>query len=46
MCVEAWNSAFLSSFQRGFRPPSELNLGPGALIGLATGSSELPLVVS
>ena len=41
-CVETWNSAFLSSCQRGFRPPVELNLGPGALFGLATGASELP----
>ena len=41
-CVEAWNSAFLSSCQRGFRPPADLNLGPGALYGLATGASELP----
>ena len=41
-CVEAWNSAFLSSCQRGFRPSGELNLGPGALFELATGVSELP----
>ena len=41
-CVEAWNSAFLSSCQRGFRPPAELNLGPGALCGFATRASELP----
>ena len=41
-CVEAWNSTFLSSCQRGFRPPGELNLGPGALFELATGASELP----
>ena len=41
-CVEAWNSAFLLSCQRGFRPPGELNLGPGALHKLATRASELP----
>ena len=41
-CVEAWNSAFLSSCQRGFRPSGELNLGPGALFELATRVSELP----
>ena len=41
-CVEAWKSAFLSSCQRGFRPPTEFNLGPGALFGFATGASELP----
>ena len=40
--VEAWNSAFLSSCQTGFRPPGELNLGTGALFELATGASELP----
>lgn len=43
MCVEAWNSAFQSSCQRGFRPPAELNLGPGALFRLESGASELPL---
>ena len=42
-CVEAWNSAFLSSCQRGFRHSAELNLGPGALFALASGASELPL---
>ena len=42
MCVEAWNSAFLSSCDRGFRPPAELNLGPGALFRLAFWASELP----
>ena len=41
-CVEAWNSASLSSCQRGFRPSGELNLGPGAPFELATGVSELP----
>ena len=41
-CVEAWNYALLSSCQRGFRAPAELNLGPGALFGLATGASVLP----
>ena len=41
-CVEALNSAFLSSCQRGFRPRAELNLVPGALFGLASGVSELP----
>ena len=40
-CVEAWNSAFLSNCQRVFRPPTELNLEPGAFFGLATGASEL-----
>ena len=42
-CVEAWKSTFLSSCQKGFRPPGELNLGCGALFELATGASELPL---
>ena len=41
-CMEAWNSAFLSSSQSGFWPPAELNLCPGALFGFATGASELP----
>ena len=41
-CVEAWNSAFLSSCQTVFRLPGELNLGPGVLYELATGTSELP----
>ena len=41
-CLEAWNSAFLSSCQRCFRPPDELNLGPGAVFQLSTGASELP----
>ena len=41
-CVEAWNSAFLSSCQRGFRLLTELNLEPGALFEIATGTSELP----
>ena len=39
---EARNSAFLLSCQWDFRPPEELNLGPGVLLGLATGVSELP----
>ena len=43
-CVEAWNSAFLSSCQRGLGPPDELNFGPGAPFELATGASELPSV--
>ena len=42
MCVEAWNLAFLSSCQRGFRLLTELHLGPGALFELATRASELP----
>ena len=41
-CVEAWNSAFLSSCQRGFSPPAVLNFGTGALFTLANGTSELP----
>ena len=45
-CVDAWNSAFLSSFQSGFRLLTELNLEPGALFKLATGASELLHVVS
>ena len=45
-CVEAWNSAFLSSCQRGFRPPADLNLGPGALLGLTNTVSELLSFVS
>ena len=40
-CVEAWNSAFLSNCQRGFRLPSKLNLGPGALFELLTRISEV-----
>ena len=44
--VEAWNSAFLLSCQRGFRPPAVLNLGPGALFGLTNRASELLHVVS
>ena len=41
-CVEVWNSAFLSSCQRGFRPPGKLHVGPVALSELATGASEHP----
>ena len=41
-CVEAWNSAFLSSCQMVFRLPGELNLGCGALFELETRASELP----
>ena len=41
-CVEAWNSAFLSSCQRGFRLPGELILGPGTFFKLATRTSEVP----
>ena len=41
-CVEAWNSDFFSSHKRGFRPPVELNLGPGSLLEFATGVSVLP----
>ena len=41
-CVEAWNSAFLSSCKRGFRPPVKLNWGPGAFLEFATGVSVLP----
>ena len=42
-CVEAWNSVFLSSCQRGFRPLGEMNLGPGVIFKLATRTSELTL---
>ena len=42
ICVEAWNSAFLSSCKRGFRPPVELNWGPGAFLKFATRVSVLP----
>ena len=42
-CVEAWNSVFLSSCQRGFRTLGEMNLGPGVLFKLATRASELTL---
>ena len=35
--VEAWNSAFLSSCKRGFRPPVELNWGPEAFLELGNG---------
>ena len=45
-CVEAWNSAFLSSCQRGFRPPAELNFVLGAVFRLTTRASELLRVVS
>ena len=41
-CVEAWNSAFPSSCKRGFRPPVELNWGPGAFLEFATRISVLP----
>ena len=41
-CVEAWNSAFLSSCKGGFRPPVELNWGPGAFLEFATRVSVLP----
>ena len=41
-CMEAWNSAFLSNCQKGFRPPGEFNFGLGVLFELATGASELP----
>ena len=44
--MKAWTSAFLSSRRRGFRPPTELNLEPGALFGLTTRVSELLRVVS
>ena len=42
-CVEAWNSAFLSSCKSGFSPPVELSWGPGAFPKFATGVSVLPL---
>ena len=42
-CVDSWNSASLSSCQRGFRPPAELNLGPGALFELPNRESEISL---
>ena len=45
-CVKAWNSDFLSSCQRGFRPPAELNLVSGALFILTTRASELLRVLS
>ena len=41
-CVEAWNSALLSSCKTDFRPPVELNLGPGAFLEFATRVSVLP----
>ena len=41
-CAEAWNSAFLSSCKRGFRPPFELNWGPVPFLEFATGLSGLP----
>ena len=41
MCVKACNSAFVFSCQWGFRPPADLNLGPGAVFGLTTTASEL-----
>ena len=33
---------FPFEFSKDFRPPDELNLGPGALLVLATRASELP----
>ena len=41
-CVEAWNSAFLSSCKRGFRPPVEMNWGRGDFLKFATRVSVLP----
>jgi len=41
-CVKEWNSAFLSSCKRVFRPPVELNWGPGAFLEFSTGVSVLP----
>ena len=41
-CVEAWNSAFLSSCKRGFRPPVEMNWGRGDFLVFATRVSVLP----
>ena len=41
-CVKEWNSAFLSSCKRVFRPPVELNWGPGACLEFSTGVSVLP----
>ena len=42
-CVEAWSSAFLSSCKLGFRPPVELNLGPGSFLEFETVVSVYPL---
>ena len=41
-CVKAWNSAFLSSCKRGFRPPVEMNWGRGDFLVFATRVSVLP----
>ena len=41
-CVKECNSAFLSSCKRVFRPPVELNWGPGAFLEFSPGVSVLP----
>ena len=41
--VEAWNSAFLSIFERGISPPVELRQGNWAFSRGATGESEIIL---
>ena len=40
--LEIQGSSPVLTWVLGFRPPAELNLGPGSLFGLATGASELP----
>ena len=42
-CIEAWNSAFLSSCQIGFRPPIQVNWRPGAFLEFATRVLVFPL---
>ena len=41
-CVEAWNSAFLSSCKMGVRPPVDFRWGTWAFTKGATGESNLP----
>ena len=41
-CVEAWNSTFLSSCERGVRPPVEFRWGTWDFSRVATGESDLP----
>ena len=41
MCV-GMELCFPLELSKGFKPPGELNLAPGALFGLVTGAPELP----
>ena len=40
--IEAWNSAFLTIYKRGVRPPVELRRGTPAFSRGATQESDLP----